>query len=212
MIGRSKNSERMWARTENYCKLIIVSSIVLWFFHPIWWRLTLDSLSPIAHFDVGTLGFDFIFMDPRSMVTRRSDPEIWPFQNPGTHREVRRSEVAGSRDGSAEESTVTGQSSGKRNTRRRENGTPVAVSEEESSKLVSTSSDFDLVPFLTEIVCFFFIHKLLIAAFSELFFSCLFLMTFRLDFFTKPTFWIRNLMTVTCWYQRVMESRKLITF
>lgn len=81
------------------------------------------------------------------MVTRRSDPEIWPFQNPGAHRVVRRSEVAATRDGSAEESTVTGQSSGKMNTRRRENGTPVAVSEEESSKLVSTSSDIDLVFF-----------------------------------------------------------------
>ncbi|KAG1347535.1 transcription factor BHLH089 [Cocos nucifera] len=88
-------------------------------------------------------------MDPPSLVSQVPVPEMWQFppvgvppSGPRVGRMVPGPEVAavGNRDASLDESTVTEQSGGSRGRRKRRD----SASEDESSKLASTSSGNDL--------------------------------------------------------------------
>ncbi|XP_010923316.1 transcription factor BHLH089-like [Elaeis guineensis] len=88
-------------------------------------------------------------MDPSSLVSQAPLPEVWQFPMvgvpPGGPRVGRmkpgpEASAVGNRDGSLDESTVTEQSGGNWGRRKRRD----SASEDESSKLVSTSSGNDL--------------------------------------------------------------------
>ncbi|PKU82483.1 transcription factor BHLH089 isoform X2 [Dendrobium catenatum] len=85
-------------------------------------------------------------MDPSSLISQSAMPEMWQFPMVGVSSAVRATAAGlGHRDASAGESTVTEQSVGNRSSKkRRDSGPPAAaanaLSEEDSSKFVSTSS------------------------------------------------------------------------
>lgn len=85
-------------------------------------------------------------MDPSPMISQSAMPEMWQFSMIGVPS-VARAPASGMmrRDASAGESTVTEQSGGNRSKKKRRDSVPLAavtnaVSEEDSSKFVSTSS------------------------------------------------------------------------
>ncbi|KAH0459359.1 hypothetical protein IEQ34_012173 [Dendrobium chrysotoxum] len=91
-------------------------------------------------------------MDPSSLISQSAMPEMWQFPMVGVSSAVRATAAGlGHRDASAGESTVTEQSAGNRSRKkRRDSGQQApaanALSEEDSSKFVSTSSGgIDLV-------------------------------------------------------------------
>ncbi|KAG0451352.1 hypothetical protein HPP92_013751 [Vanilla planifolia] len=81
-------------------------------------------------------------MDPSSVISQSALPEMWRFPMAGMAPAVRSSAAGmGIRDASAGESTVTEQSGGNWSRKRRRGSGPssAAASEDETSKLVSTS-------------------------------------------------------------------------
>lgn len=84
-------------------------------------------------------------MDPTSLISQNPIPEIWQFPLVGVPPGGVAVPRINARDNnsSVAESTVTDQSAGSRGRRRRRDSAP--LSEDESSKLVSTSSGNDAV-------------------------------------------------------------------